>query len=89
MKKFILVLLIAIVASEAVTVIARPDFKEFKEKLLNALNWEELYQLILTYWFKYVANLIMEQFGDLGKALVNQLYMWYIEEEQRKLLNNL
>ena len=57
MNKFLVVLLIAFVACETVTVIAKPDFNEFKEKLQNAFSWEEMVNLVLTYWAEYVASL--------------------------------
>ena len=51
MNKSLLVLLIAIVASE--TVIPRPDFKEFKEKLLDAVTWEDLIDIACYYGLDY------------------------------------
>ena len=60
MNKFLVVLLIAFVACETVTVRVRPDFNEFKEKLLNALSWEEMVDLVSIYGVEYVASLCGE-----------------------------
>lgn len=75
MNKFLVVLLIAFVACETVTVIAKPDFNEFKEKLQNAFSWEEIVNLVLTYGVEYVSNLC----GPLGfacKFLLQQVIDW-------------
>ena len=85
MNKYLLVLLIAIVASE--TVIPRPDFKEFKEKLLDAVNWEDLIDIACYYGLDYAANLCVQLLGnDVCKSLMQQIAIWCFMEGQQNII---